>query len=382
MIPPALNRVVKTCLAKDPEDRFQTAHDVKLQLEWIAEGGSQAGLPAPVVARRKNREKLAWAVAAVAASSRRRSRRSATCAARRSRRAVVRFEIATPAEVIVDRRAAHLSRRTDCSRSTRPTRRGRRRSGSGRSNALAAQPLRGNRGNARVPSGRRTAGSSASSPTGSSRRSTSPAGRRTKICDAPTGSDGTWSPEGVILFDGTGTDPIQRVSAAGGTPVVAVKPEPRARRRRSAGPSFCPTAATSSTWRSTQKADDSAYRIGSLDSKETKAFAPAQTMLTYAPPGYLLFVRDRTLVAQPFDAKALKTTGRAGSPGGADRDRRGRARALLGLARRRARLPHRGVGKPAALDGPLREGARERSATRASTRIRPSRPAATASRSI
>ena len=44
MIPPALNRVVKTCLAKDPEDRFQTAHDAKLQLEWIAEGGSQAGL--------------------------------------------------------------------------------------------------------------------------------------------------------------------------------------------------------------------------------------------------------------------------------------------------------------------------------------------------
>ena len=67
MIPPALNRVVKTCLAKDPEDRFQTAHDAKLQLEWIAEGGSQAGLPAPVVARRKNREKLAWAVAALAA---------------------------------------------------------------------------------------------------------------------------------------------------------------------------------------------------------------------------------------------------------------------------------------------------------------------------
>ncbi|HEY3124868.1 MAG TPA: serine/threonine-protein kinase, partial [Thermoanaerobaculia bacterium] len=66
MTPPALNRVVKTCLAKDPEDRFQTAHDVKLQLQWIAEGGSQAGLPAPIVTRRKNREKLAWGVAAAA----------------------------------------------------------------------------------------------------------------------------------------------------------------------------------------------------------------------------------------------------------------------------------------------------------------------------
>src|ERR1017187_6588348 len=43
MTPPALDRVIKTCLAKDPENRFQTAHDVKLQLQWIAEGGRQAG---------------------------------------------------------------------------------------------------------------------------------------------------------------------------------------------------------------------------------------------------------------------------------------------------------------------------------------------------
>src|SRR6266536_4012228 len=69
MIPPAVNRVVKTCLAKDPEDRFQTAHDVKLQLQWIAEGGSQAGVPAPVAARRRNREKLWMAAAALFAAA-------------------------------------------------------------------------------------------------------------------------------------------------------------------------------------------------------------------------------------------------------------------------------------------------------------------------
>ena len=51
------------------------------------------------------------------------------------------------------------------------------------------------------------------------------------------------------------------------------------------------------------------YRIGSLDSKETQPFAPAQSQITYVEPGYLLFLRDRTLVAQPFDAKTLKTTG-------------------------------------------------------------------------
>src|SRR5512132_1675716 len=62
MTPPALDRVVKTCLAKDPEDRWQTARDVLLQLKWIQEGGSMAGLPAPVAARRKNRERVAWAI--------------------------------------------------------------------------------------------------------------------------------------------------------------------------------------------------------------------------------------------------------------------------------------------------------------------------------
>jgi serine/threonine protein kinase len=66
MTPPALDRVIATCLAKDPENRFQTAHDVKLQLQWIAEGGSQVGLPAPIAARRRSREKLAWALAGAA----------------------------------------------------------------------------------------------------------------------------------------------------------------------------------------------------------------------------------------------------------------------------------------------------------------------------
>src|SRR5262249_59605708 len=58
-----------------------------------------------------------------------------------------------------------------------------------------------------------------------------------------------------------------------------------------------------------EKPEDNAYRVASLDSSESKMVAPAQTLVTYAPPGYLLFVKDKTLVAQPFDAKALKTTG-------------------------------------------------------------------------
>src|ERR1700730_7220896 len=45
-LPSVLERVVKACLEKDPDDRMQTAHDVRLQLKWIPEGGSQvASLP-------------------------------------------------------------------------------------------------------------------------------------------------------------------------------------------------------------------------------------------------------------------------------------------------------------------------------------------------
>jgi len=56
--PPALDHVVRTCLAKEPEARWQTAHDVLVELKWIAAGDSQAGSSGPLAARRKSRELL------------------------------------------------------------------------------------------------------------------------------------------------------------------------------------------------------------------------------------------------------------------------------------------------------------------------------------
>jgi len=62
--PPALDRVVKTCLAKEPDDRFQSAYDLKLQLNWVAEGSSQTAqdtaLPNPLLP-----ERAAWLISAV-----------------------------------------------------------------------------------------------------------------------------------------------------------------------------------------------------------------------------------------------------------------------------------------------------------------------------
>ena len=53
MSPPALDRVVKTCLAKDPDERFQTVHDVKLQLKWIAEGATSSAIQAGIAGLRQ-----------------------------------------------------------------------------------------------------------------------------------------------------------------------------------------------------------------------------------------------------------------------------------------------------------------------------------------
>ena len=62
--PPALDFVIRTCLAKDPDLRFQTAHDVALQLKWIA--GSTSAITAPGLNPRKKVPALAgWAAAGI-----------------------------------------------------------------------------------------------------------------------------------------------------------------------------------------------------------------------------------------------------------------------------------------------------------------------------
>src|SRR5664279_2246684 len=64
-VPPALDRLVTTCLAEDPDERWQTAHDVKLQLRHIADGGSTSAATALPEAPKKHRTLLPWTFAAV-----------------------------------------------------------------------------------------------------------------------------------------------------------------------------------------------------------------------------------------------------------------------------------------------------------------------------
>ena len=64
LTPAAFEHVVRSCLAKDPEDRFQNARDVRLELEWIAGDLPQLTAPRPAAGQKPLSRWLPWAVTA------------------------------------------------------------------------------------------------------------------------------------------------------------------------------------------------------------------------------------------------------------------------------------------------------------------------------
>jgi len=123
------------------------------------------------------------------------------------------------------------------------------------------------------------------------------------LCDAPQWfAVATWSRDGVILFNAPAG--IYRVSAEGGEPEIV----------REAGqtgqeyfwPSFLPDGRRFVFLAGISPARD--LYAGSLDSGETTLLVKDASRAMYAPPGYLLYVRDGTLLAHPFDASARRFT--------------------------------------------------------------------------
>jgi serine/threonine-protein kinase len=66
--PPPLDRLVKRCLEKDPEERWQSAGDLTGELKWIAEGGWETAVAGLAAARPRRRERLAWGVSILVAA--------------------------------------------------------------------------------------------------------------------------------------------------------------------------------------------------------------------------------------------------------------------------------------------------------------------------
>jgi Tol biopolymer transport system component len=305
MTPPAFDRLVQTCLAKEPEDRFQTAHDVKLQLRWIAEGGSQAGAPAVVVSRRKTREKVAWGIAAAAILA------AGVLGYGYLRRAPapaspVRFQLVLPDALSVveaprispDGKLLAFSARGADGKAQiwlRPL------------EALDPRPVPGTEGASFRPIWAPDSRHIAFVADGKLKKVDIAGAPPQVICDATSGADGSWGKDGTILFDGQASDPIRRVSSAGGIPQTAAKAQGAA----SVGwPNFLPDGKHFLYFEFGGDARQGRLMAASLDAREKpKKILDSDSLAQYAPPGDVLYVKEGTLVAQPFDASALKLTG-------------------------------------------------------------------------
>lgn len=306
--PPALSRVVQICLAKDPEDRWQTAHDVALQLEWVDEGGSQAGVPAPVAARRRSRERVAWAIAAFGVAGC--AALAAVLFASRTQpdSRVIRFRIPVPAHLSG---FSHPQVSPDGSMisffATDST-------GSGnvwihRLNALEPQPLPGTEEATRPfwsPDSRQLA---FFTPAGKLKKISVAGGPAQTIGEHPGAADGSWGANGIILFDASTTDSIMSIPAKGGVPAPASVIAREDGEVGAAWPHFLPDGKHFLYMGMTNDRDALTLRVGELGSMESRVLGQVGSRMEYAMEGYLLYVKDGTLLARPFDADKAEFTG-------------------------------------------------------------------------
>ena len=128
------------------------------------------------------------------------------------------------------------------------------------------------------------------------------------LCDIPGPRGGTWNHDGVIVV-GTTAGALSRVSQAGGEPTPVTTLDQSRFETSHRWPNFLPDGRHFLFFVRSGKVENTGVYIGSLDSKETRQLLPNVLSAVYAPPGFLLFLRNETLMAQPFDPNALKLTG-------------------------------------------------------------------------
>jgi Tol biopolymer transport system component len=308
MTPPALDRLIRTCLAKDPEERIQTAHDVKLQLQWIAEGDSRPGAAERIPAGRGRWHYAGWLVAGalfllITAAG------VAWWKASNKRLTPMYFLASVPFA------ANDLALSPD-----------------GRTLAMVAYSRQASNyvlwtyevGGRRTNSLDGTQGATYPfwSPDGKSigffadgklKKVEVSGGQPQVLCDAPNGRGGTWNSDGMIVFtpDSVGVG-LFRVSSWGGSPVEITNLDTTRFETTHRWPMFLPDGKHFLYLGANFSGllENNAIFLGSLDSREKRLLVSASANAAYAEPGFLLYLRDnKTLVAQPFDLRRYTLSG-------------------------------------------------------------------------
>jgi serine/threonine protein kinase/Tol biopolymer transport system component len=305
MTPHALDHVVRKCLAKDPEDRWQNARDLGSELKWIAEVGSQVGMAVPGIPLSRRRERLAWAVAAVAilfgAFFAFLSRRS------QPPEELTRFTIMPPSgqgflgmvKLSPDARRILFLLQDEGGRNSIAVR---------SLDSLEMRRLPGTedtRGAFWSPDGREIAFFSEEK----LRRIGADGGPVQTICESGGGFSGAWNRQGTILFTKSFGDPIVAVPATGGTPQPVTALDPARGEVAHFHPAFLPDGRHFVFVARNIDPEKTSVMLASLDSKDVRRLFHADSAAVFADPGYLLFARDNALFAWRFDPRSLKLVG-------------------------------------------------------------------------
>jgi eukaryotic-like serine/threonine-protein kinase len=320
--PPALEKIVHRCLAKDPDDRWQSARDLSQALRWVTEGvtapastkTSVSGAPAGT--RAGSRERVAWALAAALGILAiyliaRPGRPDAGGLTREPLRASILppqgtdFEssgwLAGPVVISPDGRSIAFVASPGESQQVLYVR---------HLGEPAARQLPGTE-DARMPFW---------SPDGhfigffadrKLRRIAEDGGPVLTLCEAPDARGGTWNSDGVILFTGEATGPVMRIAAGGGPVSPATVLDAGAGEGTHRYPYFLPDGKhflflARKSGAGAGRAP--AISVATLGSDKHTALVPVASNVNYAS-GYLVYVRQGALVAQAFDTESLTVKG-------------------------------------------------------------------------
>jgi Tol biopolymer transport system component/tRNA A-37 threonylcarbamoyl transferase component Bud32 len=311
MSPPALDRLVRACLVKDAEERLQTAHDVKLQLQWIAEAGSQAGVPVPVAARRKNRERIAWALAAVAliatfglawfALGSRTKEPDAIQAIVEPPPGAPLTPYSCDVAISPDGRAIAFVAGDSTGQTSlwvRPL---------GSDVAMRIPDTRSAQWPFWSPDGRYVAFFDLRG--GKLMKVAVAGGSPTTICDARNGRGGSWNRDGTIVFAPATEGPLMRVAAGGGEPSAVAALDSARHESAHRFPCFLPDGEHFLFAVLPGRPNGWDIYVGSLRSRAVKRVLTARSAPVHVEPGFLLFERDGRVMAQRFDPRRLELEG-------------------------------------------------------------------------
>jgi len=312
MTPPAVDHVIRRCLAKDPEDRWQTARDLALEMKWIAEAGPQLGAEGSSPTRRLASQAVVWGIAA-------------TCllallglVATLFRRPTVRVQ-PIRASLLPPQNSSFLPYNFAVSPD-------------GRQLAFVALGSDGKTAlwvRALSASGTQqlngTEGASLPFWSPDSRQIGFFADARLKtvdvasdavqvLCDSFFAWGGTWNRDGMIVFGPSLRGPLYRVPSSGGTPTPATRIVRQGSIQTDRWPFFLPDGKHFlyfADWTSPVDPRGDGIYVGSLDAGEGKLISSELKGNVFFASGHLLYVRGRTLMAQPFDTDRLETRGSA-----------------------------------------------------------------------